>query len=95
MKLSVLPIPLSIWIPWFKPLLFWRISPCIIYPFPVNPDLSSVDQADTYSSACTISRLPPFSVSYNNQNYTVQGSFPINVAKTFVGAFNVEVTSSP
>ena len=95
MKLPVLPIPLSIWIPWFKPLLFWRISPCIIYPFPVNPDLPSIDQAGTYSSACTISRLPPFSVSYNNRSHTVQESFPINVARTFVDAFNVEVMFSP
>ena len=95
MKLPGLPIPLSIWIPWFKPLLFWRISPCIIYPFPVNPDLPSVDQADTYSSACPISCLPPLSVSCNNRSHTVQESFPINVARTFVGAFIAEVMSSP
>ena len=92
MKLYVLIIPLSIWIPSSS---FWRISDYIIYPFPVDPDLPSVDQADTYSSACPISRLPPLSVSYNNRNHTVQGSFPINVARTFVGAFIAEVTSSP
>ena len=74
---------------------FWRISPCTIYPFLVDPILPSVDQADTYSSACLISHLPPLSVSCNNRNHIVQGSFPINVARPFVGAFNEEVTSSP
>ena len=38
---------------------------------------------------------PPFSVSCNNRIHTIQGSFPINVARTFVGAFNAEVTSFP
>ena len=96
MKLDVLTIPFFLWIPSFQPpSFFWRISPYIMYPFPVDPNHPSVYQADTYSSACPISRLPPLSVSCNNQSHTVQGSFPINVARTFVGAFNAEVTSSP
>ena len=46
-------------------------------------------------SSSPISRLPPLSVSCNNWSHTVQESFPINVARTFVGAFNAEVTSFP
>ena len=38
---------------------------------------------------------PLLSVSCNNRSHTVQRSFPINVAETFVGVFNVEVTSFP
>ena len=39
--------------------------------------------------------LPLLSVSCNNRNHTVQESFPINMTRTFVGAFNAEVTSFP
>ena len=79
--------------PGFRPPLFWRISFYIIWPFSVDPDPPSVDQAGTYSSTCPISRLPLLSVSCNNRNHTVQESFLINMARTFVGAFNAEVTS--
>ena len=61
----------------------------------VDPDPPSVEQAGTYSSTCPISRLPLLSVSCNNRNHTVQKSFPINMARTFVDAFNAEVTSFP
>ena len=41
------------------------------------------------------SATPLLFVSCNDWSHTVQESFPINTASTFVGAFNTEVTSSP
>ena len=59
----------------------------------VDPDPPSVEQAGTYSSTCLISCLPLLAVSCNNRNHTVQESFPINMDRTFMGAFNAEVAS--
>ena len=74
---------------------FWRTSLYIIYPFSVDPDPPPVYQAGSYSNTCPISRLPLLFVSCSNRNHIVQASSLINMAGTFVGAFNAEVTYLP
>ena len=94
MKLNVPILPFLILGPSFRP-PFLAHQPLHYIDLPSDPDPPFVDQAGTYLSTCPISHLPLLSVSCNDQNHTVQESFPINTASTFVGAFNAEMTSFP
>ena len=99
-KLCALVILLISRTPWFLgrlvvPPFFWHTSLYIIYPFPVDLDPLLVYQASSYSYTCPISRFPLLFVSCSNRSHPVQASSLINMAGTFVGAFNAEVTYLP
>ena len=73
----------------------WRISH-IIQPLLVDLGSPFVDYASHYSSTCLIRRPPKFSMSYGNQDSTVQGSSPHKSGQVvWWGALNVVAATIP